>query len=324
MIEEVLPNLFRIKIPLPGSPLKFLNSYVIRASEGNLIIDTGLNREECLKAMQTGLRELGVDLDKTDFFITHMHADHFGLVSKLVRDTSKIYLNRPDSEFIKAWKGWESMIHYARINGFSEDELRAALHSHPGYKYRPEWIPELSISKDGDTITIGDYLFKCVETPGHTRGHTCLYEPAKKVLVCGDHILNDITPNIQCWSEQWNPLKNYLASLDRVYELRVDLVLPGHRSLFRNYKERIQELKQHHQERADEILLILSKGSENAFQVASEMTWDINYESWGQFPVAQKWFATGEAIAHLRYLEERGMVFRETEEKTITYSLSHN
>ena len=320
MIEEVLPNLFRIKIPLPQSPLRFLNSYVIKTSDRNLIIDTGLNREECLSAMQAGLHELSVDLEKTDFFITHMHADHLALVSRLVTDTSKTYFNRPDAEIIKTWSWWESMIHYARINGFPEDELQAALHNHPGYKYRPERIPELTILEDGDTIIIGDYFFKCIETPGHTRGHACLHEPAKKVLVCGDHILNDITPNIQCWSDQWNPLKDYLASLDKVYELRVDLVLPGHRRLFRNYKERIQELKQHHQERADEILLILNKGSKNAFQVASGMTWDIKCESWDQFPVAQKWFATGETIAHLRYLEEKGMVFRETEEKTITYS----
>ncbi|NIS59551.1 MAG: MBL fold metallo-hydrolase [Proteobacteria bacterium] len=320
MIEEVLPNLVRIEIPLPGSPLKSLNSYVIKASDRNLIIDTGLNRRECLGAMQAGLRQLDVDLGETDFFITHLHADHFGLVSRLVTNTSKIYFNRPDTEIMKTWGGWESMLDYASMNGFPENELRAALHGHPAYKYSLEWIPDLSILGDGDTIRIGDYRFKCVETPGHTRGHTCLYEPTRKILVSGDHILNDITPNIQCWSDQGNPLKNYLASLDKVYELGVNLVLPGHRRLFRNYKERIQELKRHHKKRADEIRLILGRGSRNAFQVASEMTWDIDYESWNLFPPAQKWFATGEAIAHLRYLEERGMVFRERDEKMITFT----
>jgi hypothetical protein len=43
------------------------------------------------------------------------------------------------------------------------------------------------------------------------------------------------------------------------------------------------------------------------------MTWDISYESWEQFPLSQKWFATGEAIAHLRYLEEKGRLLRKTE-----------
>jgi glyoxylase-like metal-dependent hydrolase (beta-lactamase superfamily II) len=151
-----------------------------------------------------------------------------------------------------------------------------------------------------------------------------LYEPSKKILVCGDHILIDITPNIQCWSKHENPLENYLASLDRVYELEVDLVLPGHRRLFRNHKERIEELKSHHQKRADEVLVILKKGSKNAFQAAAEMTWNIEYESWELFPLTQKWFATGEVIAHLRYLEEKGMVLSKKEAQMITYSLNHS
>jgi glyoxylase-like metal-dependent hydrolase (beta-lactamase superfamily II) len=313
MTEEILPNMFRIKIPLPENPLKYLNSYVIMGSKRNLIIDTGLNRKECLDAMQTGLHELNVDLGETDFFITHLHADHFGLVSRLVTATSKTYFNRPDREIIGSWGRWEPMIHYGGQNGFPKDALSAALKSHPGYKFSSKWVPELSILEDNDTITIGDYFFQCVATPGHTKGHTCLYEPMKKILISGDHILNGITPNIQCWSDQDDPLMNYLVSLDKVHELDVDLVLPGHRRLFRNHRERIAELKKHHRNRAKEVLQILDKGPMNAFQVASEMTWDITYESWEQFPVSQKWFATGEAIAHLRYLEKKGMLLRKTE-----------
>ena len=79
MTEEILPNLYRIEIPLPKSALKTLNYYLIRADGRFLLIDTGLNREECRRAMISSLDELGVDLSKTDFFITHMHADHMGL-----------------------------------------------------------------------------------------------------------------------------------------------------------------------------------------------------------------------------------------------------
>ena len=73
MIEEILRNLYKIEIPLPESPLKSLNSYVIKAQDRNLIIDTGMNREECLNAMISGLRKLAVDIKKPDFFITHLH-----------------------------------------------------------------------------------------------------------------------------------------------------------------------------------------------------------------------------------------------------------
>lgn len=324
MTEELLPNLFRIKIPLPENPLKYLNSYVIMDSGRNLIVDTGLNRKECLDAMHTGLRELNLNLEETDFFITHLHADHFGLVSKLVAATRKTYFNRPDTEIIEAWGGWEPMFDYGGQNGFPKDALRAALKSHPGYKFSTSWVPELSILRDDETITIGDYLFKCIGTPGHTKGHTCLYEPKKKILISGDHILNDITPNIQCWTDQYDPLKNYLDSLDKVYQLDVDLVLPGHRRVFRNLRGRISELKKHHRNRAEEVLTILNKGPRNAFQVASEMTWDISYESWDQFPVSQKWFATGEAIAHLRYLEEKGRLLRKKEGEVTFFFLNEN
>jgi glyoxylase-like metal-dependent hydrolase (beta-lactamase superfamily II) len=322
MVDEVLPNLFRIEIPLPGSPLKSLNSYVIRTGERNLIIDTGMNRKECLGAMQAGLQELGVDLAHTDFFITHMHADHSGLVARLAPDTSKIYFNRPDAEVVTGGGNWESMLAHAGKNGFPKDKLRAALSNHPGYKYSPERVPKLTILEDGDKVQIGDYSFICVQTPGHTRGHMCLYEPARKMLVCGDHILGDITPNIQSWSAQDNALKSYLKSLDKVYELEIDLALPGHRSLIRNCRERIEELKRHHQARAEEVLSLLGKEGKNAYQVASKMTWDIVCESWERFPIAQQWFATGEAIAHLIYLKEKGMIFRDEKGAQITYSLN--
>jgi glyoxylase-like metal-dependent hydrolase (beta-lactamase superfamily II) len=151
-------------------------------------------------------------------------------------------------------------------------------------------------------------------------GHICLYEPDKKVLVAGDHILIDITPNIQCWSDEQNPLKHYLASLDKVAGFEVDLVLPGHRRLIRDHQARIEELKSHHAHRLAEVLAILEGASMTAFEVASRMTWDLKCDHWNDFPVAQRWFATGEAIAHLRLLEEAGKVRRSIVDDLTVYA----
>ena len=322
MCDEILPNLFRIKIPLPKSPLKYLNSYVIRHAEKNLIIDTGLNRKECLEAMQSGLQQLGVDLRQSDIFITHLHADHFGLVSKLASDSSTILFSRPEKELMESWEGFDVMIVYAGKNGFPKNQLKAALSKHPGARYGADWIPELKTLEDGDAVSVGEYQFRCVETPGHTMGHICLYEPTQKLLVAGDHILIDITPNIQCWSDLHNPLKYYLASLDKVFKFEIDLVLPGHRRLIDDHRARINELKAHHRNRLNEVLDILTAGSQHAFQIASQMTWDLATKSWDHFPVAQKWFATGEAIAHLRYLEEEGKVSRKVEDELTVFFLA--
>lgn len=321
MIEEIQPNLFRLEIPLPNSPLKYLNSYVVRSPERNLIIDTGLNREECLKAMQSGLRELDIDPAQTDFFITHLHADHFALLSKLATDTSEVFFNRTETELVEASGWWEPMVAYAARNGFPENELQKAIQSHPGREFGSEWIPELSVLEDGDLIRAGDYSFRCVSTPGHSRGHTCLYEPEKRILVAGDHILIDITPNIQCWADDYDPLRDYLTSLDKVNDLDIELVLPGHRRLITDHKGRIAELKEHHRKRLEEVLGILTDEPQTAYEVASRMTWDIKCNSWEDFPRAQKWFATGEAIAHLRYLQREGSILQRNQGTLISFTL---
>ncbi|MFZ0946362.1 MAG: MBL fold metallo-hydrolase [Syntrophobacteraceae bacterium] len=320
MVEEILPNLYLIKIPLPGSPLGWLNSYVIKGPDRNLVIDTGLNRRECLEAMQAGLGEIEVDLKKTDFYITHMHADHIGLAPILAKDTSTVYINRPDKEYMENWIGWDAIIGFAGLNGLSAKELQAALSNHPAYKYGIDVPAEASAVDEGDTFRYGGYCFQAVATPGHTRGHTCLYEPEKKVLVSGDHILFDITPNITCWTEKGNPLKSYLASLDKIYGMQVDLVLPGHRGALGNCRSRITELKEHHRSRLEEALSILKQGPKNAYEVASMMTWDIECDSWEAFPASQKYFATAEAVAHLRYLEDSGQIFRENKAGSIVFS----
>ena len=321
MPDQIHTDIYRIEIPIPKSPLKASNAYLIKGRERSLLVDTGLNRKECLEVMLEGLQKLKVDLDSTDLFITHLHADHFGLVTKLATDTSNIYFSRPEKELMESWEGFGAMVDYAARNGFPENELKAALDKHPGAKYGTDWVPELKILDDGDPVDVGGYHFKCVATPGHTLGHICLYDQDKKILVAGDHILIDITPNIQCWSDTANPLKDYLASLDKVHRLQIDLVLPGHRRLIDNPKARIEELKKHHAHRLDEVLTILKEGPMSAFQTASHMTWDIDCEDWDQYPVAQKWFATGEAISHLRYLEQDGRIVRISTDKTTKFAL---
>ena len=322
MAEEVLKNIYRCEIPLPKNPLRSVNSYFIRGRERDLIVDTGMNRDECMRAMQFCLEELKVDLNKTDFFITHLHVDHLGLLSSLVGERSVVYFNQPDSERLRSSTRWNEMINFTLVNGFPEDELRTILNYHPAYQYGLKKDVSFTILKEGDTITVGDYHFRCVETPGHSAGHMCLYEPNERILLSGDHILKDITPTIQLRSDGENPLKDYLASLQKIDRLEIEIVLPGHRSVFDSCKERICELEQHHQERSEEIVLILEKGCQNAYQVASQMTWDISSASWDLFPVMQKWFATGEAIAHLKYLEETGRVRREPREQKTVFCLS--
>lgn len=305
-----MPDLYRIEVPLHGSPLKATNCYAIKGPERSLVIDTGWNREECRQALGSGLQGCGIDLNQVDFFLTHMHADHSGLVSTLACERAKVYIGEADARIIRfaTPEHWQEQIDFAIERGFPRGELERAIGAHPGRRYSTDSSLSISVLRDGDAIGVGQYLFECVETPGHTQGHLCLYERGKKILVCGDHILVDITPNITLSSRERNPLAEYLMSLDKVYDLDVELVLPGHRSVFSDHRRRIRELKHHHRTRLDEIISILGKGRQNAFQIASGMTWDIDCQSWDLFPSLQKLFAFAETMAHVKYLEEEGRV----------------
>ena len=124
MIEEILPNLYKVEVPLPHSPLKATNSYIIKGQGQFLIIDTGWNLRECMDAMEAGLDELEVNLSETDFFITHFHSDHLGLVGNLATESSYIYINRPEVDRILSSGLWEDIIDHARLKGFPERSFK--------------------------------------------------------------------------------------------------------------------------------------------------------------------------------------------------------
>ena len=327
MIEEIVPNLYRMEIPLPKSPLKWLNSYVVMGGDRYLIIDTGFNREECQSAMNTSLQKLGVNLDKTDIFLTHLHADHIGLVGTLATDNSRVYINETEVRQIKAQRDnwadyWQKLLDVYVANGFPAEGAQVSMKSHPAHKYGLKREVAFSAVKDGDTVEVGDFHFQCVATPGHSPGHTCLYEPNKKILVAGDHILFDITPNITYWLEMDDPLNEYLTSLEKVNTLDVEIVLPGHRRLVHNLHERIKELQEHHRDRLNEALNALGDGAKTTLEIAPHITWDITSKSWEEFPPAQKWFAFGETLAHVKFLENKGKVRRHSQNGKILYSLA--
>ena len=324
MIEEIASDFYRIEIPLPDTLLKFVNSYVIRDRERNLIIDTGMYNDECLKTMQAALKKLDVDLAKTDFFITHSHGDHIGLVARIIQEGSVVYVNELDAQIITKIKTGSILSEiraFLQMSGFPEKNPEKILPPRVKDEFRPSEALPFRFVEDGDTIERGTYRFMCIKTPGHSKGHTCLFEAKKKLLIAGDHILKNITPGIQGRVDGENPLREYLSSLDKVYVLDIDTVLPGHKTPFGDCKARIEEIREHHQQRNREVLTILKAGSRNIYEVASQMTWNVDCDSWDSFPVIQSFFATGEAFAHLRYLEDTGEIERKMDGQTVVYHL---
>jgi len=119
-------------------------------------------------------------------------------------------------------------------------------------------------------------VLEVIWTPGHSPGHICLYEPQNQLLFAGDHILPKITPNISYHVQSGdNPLGDFLYALQKVQNLPVTKVLPAHEHVFRDLRGRIEEIRKHHDRRIEEIHRTIQEKPRVAYEIASQMTWDI-------------------------------------------------
>ncbi|WP_445900309.1 MBL fold metallo-hydrolase [Desulfitobacterium sp. THU1] len=320
MVREVLPNIYINEIPLPNNPLKSINSYVFLSEKRNLIIDTCFNMEDSKKAFYSGVKELGVDLSNTDLLLSHMHPDHMGLAHELSTLGCKVLLGKKDGEILDLARNAsrKTYVEMHRALGLGLDTLTT---SNQDFVMNTLEFLDYQLLVEGDEIVIGDYALTVVDTPGHSPGHICLYDKEKKLFISGDHILGDITPNISFWGYEIDSLGAYLDSLKKVHELDIELVLPAHRNLIHDCRQRIEELIAHHQERTEEILVIVGDGRKTASQAAAEMHWDNKFGPWDELPGVQKWFSAGEALSHLEHLVWEGKLIRITNKDSVCYEL---
>lgn len=156
IVEEIASDLFKIELPLPNNPLKAVNCYLVVGQDRWLIVDTGMNQRVCRVTMHQALESLDVDLDRTDFFITHIHADHAGQVAVLAEENSKIYIGRKESGFVFTDSLWNQACRQARAHGFDTETLQKIRQTHPNRKFGFKGDAPVKFSKvsDGDIISL--------------------------------------------------------------------------------------------------------------------------------------------------------------------------
>jgi cyclase len=85
-------------------------------------------------------------------------------------------------------------------------------------------LPRGTVVFTGDlTVEVGDHTFHCLWTPGHTPGQVAVHVPEERVVFTGDTIFN----GCQTWLMTSN-LDQWLEALERIRQLDVDVLVPGH------------------------------------------------------------------------------------------------
>ncbi len=323
MAEQIMKNIYRLPIPLVGSPLKELNTYLIKGSDRNLLIDTGYRTDSCREALFRQLAELGLQPGDVDVLLTHLHADHSGLADEAAGENGTICISRRDSRIFGPeadWRAYRSRsdARYAR-EGFPESLIQMLPFTSPSRTAAPPRdLPHVCLD-DGDVLEAGGYRLRCVLTPGHTPGHLCFWMENEQAMFLGDHVLFDISPNITCWDGFDDALGSYLNSLRALRAYDVKTPLPAHRGSG-DMRQRIDALLLHHEERLEEALQIVREAPGiHAYDLAGRMRWRIRARNWEEFPLTQKWFAVGETIAHLDHLVARGVICRQVLDGVVGY-----
>lgn len=326
---EIVRGVHQIKIPLQESSLEHINVYVAEGDEGNLLIDTGWNTPEAFNALKEGLRESGFGFkDIHQIIVTHVHPDHYGLSGRLPQLCgAKLALHEAevsliDLRYIDLDKLLQEMEGYLHRHGIPQKELSALQKASLRVKeFVVPAFPE-TLLKGGEKLATGAFEFEVLWTPGHSIGHICLYEPKKKLLFSGDHVLPEITPHIGLHPQSGeNPLGDFINSLKEVEKLEVNFVFPGHGPAFSGLKQKVWEILYHHEQRKRAITKVIQDELKTAYQIANEIPW-MPEEGGVAFSHLAPWdkrLAVLETLAHLQLLITEGKAKKIVEEDKVLF-----
>ncbi len=312
-VERVRPGLWSIPVPLPNNSLRYVFVYVFETDRGPYLVDAGWNTDDAFAALSAGMRQLGSDVAEVQgVMVTHIHPDHYGLAGR-VRDVSGawIALHPADAALIhdryeEPADLLERVGAMLRRMGAPPEELATLQNASMPVLPLVESVRPDVLVEDGDKPEVPGFDLAAIWTPGHSPGHLCFWEAGFDLMLSGDHVLPRITPNIPFHPQAGaDPLGDYLRSLDKLEAYDADEVLPAHEHRFVGLSERLAQLRAHHEARFAEVVAAIRDGSTSAWDIASRMGWS---RPWNRIEGFMRRAAVGEALAHLRALEHRGLV----------------
>jgi len=122
-------------------------------------------------------------------------------------------------------------------------------------------------------LRVGDKDVQLLEVgPAHTRGDTLVFVPGDRVLFSGDILFNGGHPIV--WA---GPISNWTGACDRILEMDVDVIVPGHGPLAD--KKAIRELRSYFEYIEAEARKRFEAGM-SALEAARDIALD-RYASWG-------------------------------------------
>ncbi|MCM3785834.1 MBL fold metallo-hydrolase [Neobacillus mesonae] len=301
-------GIIQVKITM-SFPLRWVNSYILRGDDGIAIIDPGPRSPVTEAEWEKVWSELSINPKKDikDIILTHHHPDHYGLSGWMQELTgAKVWMSKRAHQEAQYMWGEAADINerlpdFFRRHGMTEEwavQLKPHLES-----FDTEVLPAPNVTYiENKQMEILGRQFTVIETGGHAPGHLSFYEDSRGIILCGDAVLPQISPNVSLLPGSDDaPLQHFIEGLHRLSEFQVTKAFAGHRHPFTAFGDRISSLLKHHEERLDEIVGMLADEPKSAFEVCANLFGT-------KFGIHQMRFAMAETLAHLEELLRIGRV----------------
>ena len=315
-VVEIAPRVHWLRMPLPFA-LDHINLWLLADGEdGYTLVDCGVGDAATRALWERHCATTLAARPIRHIIATHCHPDHVGNAAWLSAKFGAP-VTMPHAEYLTAHaiagehSGYSvrATLEFFGKHGMVGAEL-AALEQR-GNAYR-RLVPELPESfdrlRDGDARCAGGTFWRIVEGHGHSPQHASLYSAERGVLIAGDMLLPKISTNVSVSAVEpdGDPLRRFLDSLAAFEALPADtLALPSHGLPFRGIPLRVAQLRAHHEARLGELADAVRTST--APLCAAELV-PVLFRR--ELDVHQRYFAMGEAIAHLNFLWHAGRLNR--------------
>jgi glyoxylase-like metal-dependent hydrolase (beta-lactamase superfamily II) len=307
--ERIMRGVYRLRLPLPWPGVPHCNAWALSAGDGFVLVDTGMHNEQSMADLERALAMCGLRLEDVSLVVcTHAHSDHCGQAVPIARQAGCELWMHPSHELMnRLVEDPEAVLarrlEVARQSGVPEEPLRR--YAADRGSSNPGIVGPLRADRDligGVTVQsdLGEWV--TYETPGHAPSHVCLFQPERRLLISGDHLLGRISLYFE-YGYSPNPVGEFLKSLDVVERLGARLCLAGHGRTFTDVHAHIDGNRALVEEHLQKVVQALAGTEPTAFEVVGAVYGEALSQQNGQWLLSQ-------TLGYLTHLESTGAVRR--------------